>query len=190
MSIIEKAIHFATDAHKGVMRKGKDRLYILHPLEVMLIVSALTDDEDVIAAAALHDTVEDADVTIEDLKREFGDRIAALVNAESENKRCDQPSTNTWETRKRETIDKISSASREEKLICLGDKLANLREIARDHDLLGDLLWSRFNQKDKSMHAWYYSSIYRILREEFGTIPEIQEYERLLIESFDRISIE
>ena len=184
MDKIEKAIQFALDSHGGVKRKGKNSPYILHPLEAMLIVSKLTDDEDVIAAAVLHDTLEDTDVTQEDLRREFGDRVANLVNAESENKRRDQSSESTWKVRKGETIEHIRHASREEKLICLGDKLANLREIAGDYSLVGDALWSRFNQKDKAMYAWYYGSIYQILLQEFGPIPTIQEYGKLLNEVF------
>ena len=182
--IVETAIHFAIDAHSGVKRKGKNSPYILHPLEAMLIVSKLTDDEDVIAAAVLHDTLEDTDVTAEDLQREFGDRVMKLVCAESENKRRDQSMESTWKARKGETIDHIRHASKEEKLICLGDKLANLQEIAGDYLLLGDALWSRFNQKDKAMHAWYYGSIYQILQQEFGPIPAIQEFGKLLNEVF------
>ena len=59
MTKIERAIQYAVDAHAGSKRKGKDRPYILHPIEVMTIVAGLTEDEDVIAAAVLHDTVED-----------------------------------------------------------------------------------------------------------------------------------
>ena len=45
---------------------------------------------------------------------------------------------------------------------------------------MGENLWNRFNQKDKNAHAWYYRSICDILEEEFGSIPAIQEYRKLL----------
>ena len=182
--MLEDAIIFATKAHAGTKRKGKNRPYILHPLEVMTIVGGITDDEDVLAAAVLHDTVEDTDVTREDIERSFGPRIASLVAAESENKREDRPAEETWQVRKQETIDHLQKASREVKLICLGDKLANLREIARDYAVLGDALWDRFNQKDKSMHGWYYGSVWRVLRDEFGNLEPIKEYQRLLVSVF------
>lgn len=180
MDKLENAIVFATSAHAGMKRKGKTRPYILHPLEAMTIVATITDDEDVLAAAVLHDTIEDTDTTYADIVREFGSRVADLVAAESEDKREDRPSSETWEIRKRETINELEKAGRDVQLICLGDKLSNLREIARDHDALGDSLWSRFNQKDKSKHAWYYGSILTILDREFPGTDAIREYHVLM----------
>lgn len=175
MNKIEKAIVFATEAHAGTNRKGKNRPYILHPLEAMQIVAGLTEDEDVIAAAVLHDMVEDTGTTAEEIEREFGKRVAALVASVSEDKRKDRPAAETWQVRKQETIDRLRGASRDVKLICLGDKLANVREMKRDYETLGDQLWLRFNQKDKKMHGWYYGEIYRVLAEESGEIREYKE---------------
>lgn len=90
--MIDKAIAFATKAHEGQVRKGTSRPYIVHPLEVGEIISSMTEDEEVIAAAILHDTIEDCEgVTEEILQREFGERVAFLVAQESEDK------TKTWE---------------------------------------------------------------------------------------------
>lgn len=154
--------YFATKAHAGAKRKGKERAYILHPLEAMLIVASLTENEEVLAAAILHDTVEDTETTKEDICRGFGPRVAGLVASESEDKREDRPEAETWQLRKSEMVGHLKSASRDTKLICLGDKLANIREISRDQAALGDALWERFNQKDKSLHGWYYASLYEI----------------------------
>ena len=184
MTMLEKAIIFATKAHAGVNRKGKTRPYILHPIEAMTIVSTVTEDEEVLAAAVLHDTVEDTNLTKADIEAEFGERVAKLVAAESEDKREDQPAESTWKMRKKETIDHLKDLSRDEKLICLGDKLANIREMSRDYARLGDALWERFNQKDKREHSWYYSSVFEVLADEFGDIPAIMEYRRLLEEIF------
>ena len=57
--MIDKAITFATKAHEGQFRKGTKLPYIVHPLEVGVIVSRMTQDKEVIAAAILHDTLED-----------------------------------------------------------------------------------------------------------------------------------
>ncbi len=75
MTKIESAVQYAVFAHAGTKRKGKDRPYILHPVETMTIVAGMTEDEDVIAAAVLHDAVEDTSVTPEDIEREFGERV-------------------------------------------------------------------------------------------------------------------
>ncbi len=185
MTIVEKAIQVAKKAHYGQKRKGTDRDFFLHPLEVMSIVGGLTEDEEVLAAAVLHDTIEDTKLTKTDIEEQFGKRVADLVAAESEDKREDQPAESTWKTRKEETIEHLKRAGRDIKLICLGDKLANIREMYRDHELIHDALWERFNQKDKSLHKWYYSSIYEILSDEFGDVPPIREYRELLGKVFD-----
>ena len=180
MTLIDEAIVFATNAHAGACRKGKTRPYILHPLEAMVIAGGITEDSEVLAAAVLHDTVEDTGTSIEEIESLFGKRVAELVNAESEDKMKDLPAESTWKARKEATICHLAGLDRDAKIICLGDKLSNLREMSRDYAELGDELWQRFNQKDKAMHGWYNASIYRILKEELGDIPEIREYRGLL----------
>ncbi|MBO4755561.1 MAG: bifunctional (p)ppGpp synthetase/guanosine-3',5'-bis(diphosphate) 3'-pyrophosphohydrolase, partial [Bacteroidales bacterium] len=77
--LLDRAIVFAVQAHAGTERRGKGFPYIVHPMEAMAIVSTMTADQELLSAAALHDTVEDTDVTVEELRTQFGDRIAALV---------------------------------------------------------------------------------------------------------------
>ena len=87
IEVIEKAIMFATQAHEGQVRKGTDRPYIVHPLEVGRIVASMTEDEEIISAAVLHDTIEDcAGVSRELLAEEFSERVAGIVAQESEDK--------------------------------------------------------------------------------------------------------
>ena len=176
--MLDQAITFATTVHSGAVRKGNDRPYIIHPLEVMTIVATITDDQNVLSAAVLHDTIEDTGVTKEVIQALFGERVADLVASETENKRKDQAAESTWKVRKEETLQLLRTVNdRDVKLICLGDKLANLREISRDYAALGDKVWERFHQKDKKEHCWYYSSVYEILRDEFGDIPATENTE-------------
>ena len=184
MTKTERAIMFAVKAHEGIRRKGKERLYILHPIEAMTIVASLTEDEDALAAAVLHDVVEDTDVKEDVIRETFGDRVADLVMAESEDKMRDIPSEASWEARKQATIDHLAEQEKDALLICLGDKLANIREMSRDYADIGDELWVRFNQKDKKAHEWYYRSIFQILAETFCEVPPIREYRTLLKEVF------
>ena len=95
MDILDEAICFATNAHSGSYRKGTSIPYILHPLEAAAIVGTMTSDKEVIAAAVLHDVVEDTPVSIEMIRAQFGDRIADLVSFESENKREGLPAADT-----------------------------------------------------------------------------------------------
>ena len=163
--VLERAIIFATNAHRGQFRKGTQIHYILHPVEAAAIVGTMTTDEEIIAGAVLHDVVEDTDTTVEEVVEMFGKRIGSLVAAESENKREDLPAASTWKIRKQETLEHLITAPIEVKMITLGDKLSNMRAIYRDHQLIGDALWQRFNQKDKNAHYWYYSGIAKCLVE-------------------------
>ena len=78
-SRIEEAIRLAKKAHEGQFRKTGDP-YITHPLAVMKIVEDWGIDEDTIIAAVLHDTIEDTDVTLQDIKDQFGEQVAFLVD--------------------------------------------------------------------------------------------------------------
>ena len=85
--MFEKAVIYATNAHNGQTRKGTNLPFIIHPMEVAAIVAAMTLDQDMLCAAVLHDVVEDCDgISIEDIRREFGDIVASYVYQESEDK--------------------------------------------------------------------------------------------------------
>lgn len=164
--MVSKAIVFATKAHEGQFRKATKIPYILHPMECAVIISGMTTDEEMIAAALLHDTVEDCDVTIEDIRREFGSRVAQFVARESEDK------SKSWQERKQTTIDQLSSHTKEECMLVLADKLSNIRSIARDYKELGEALWDRFHEKRKERIGWYYKSI----AEKLTCLSEYEQY--------------
>ena len=157
--MIEEAASFAAKAHQGVFRKGTEIPYITHPMETAVIVSGFTDDPEMIAAALLHDVIEDAGVTKEELEARFGPRVAQLVANESEDK------TKSWQERKSATIRHLKFASREVKILALGDKLSNMLCTSKDYLVLGDAIWQRFNEKDKAKHSWYYWGIADALEE-------------------------
>lgn len=181
--VLDNAIIFAVNAHRGQFRKGSNAPYILHPMEAAAIVGSMTEDDEVIAAAVLHDTVEDTDATIEEIRERFGSRVAELVAEESENKREDLPAASTWKIRKEETLALLKTAPKEVKMLTLGDKLSNIRSICRDYETLGDALWQRFNQKDKNEHGWYYKSIADCLSD-LCEYPAYKEYAYLVEKVF------
>lgn len=179
MTILDEAIIYATQAHSGMSRKGTKTPYIVHPVEVAAIAARMTDDIEVIAAAVLHDVVEDTPTTAEQLEAKFGKRVVSLVMADSEDKREDKPATETWEIRKRETLDMIPKMSKDEQIIILSDKLSNLRSLYHDHNQIGEAIWDRFNMKEKSKHEWYYCEIAERLDKVKDT-DIFQEYLKLL----------
>ena len=178
-SLLDRAIIFAVHAHQGVERNGKDFPYIVHPMEAVSIVATMSNDQELLAAAVLHDVVEDADVSVDELRREFGERVAMLVEAESDIK-VEGPKADSWLLRKQTAIDRLTSASREVKMVALGDKLSNMRTIAHDYAIMGDELWNRFAMKDRSTHAWRYHALANALSELSDT-DAYQEF-RMLVE--------
>lgn len=177
------AVRFAQAAHRGVCRKGTEIPYVLHPVEASMIVLGMTEDLDVVTAAVLHDVVEDTDFTAEDIRVLFGERVAELVASESEDKMKNLPAEESWKARKQATIDHLKSASREAKIICLGDKLSNIRFSVKTHAKYGDAMWKPFNQNDPAMQGWYYYSVGAALGELRDT-GYWQEFEQCCDEVF------
>ena len=182
--LLDRAIVFAVKAHAGTERRGKGFPYIIHPMEAMEIVATMTADQELLAAAALHDTVEDTEVTVEDIRAAFGDRIASLVAQESDVRIEGQSDEESWHERKQAAIDRLARASHDAKIVALGDKLSNMRAIARDYAELGDTLWNRFHAKDPKDHEWHYRGLADALRELDGTFA-YQEFERLINQVFN-----
>ncbi len=177
--MFDEAVRFATEAHKGQIRKGTKKPYIVHPIEVAEIVAEMTSDEEILSAAVLHDTIEDcAGVTREILRQRFGERVAALVAGESEDK------SRTWEERKGATIQRLKTESRELQMIALADKLSNMRDIDRDYPVMGESLWMQFRMHSKHAIGWYYKGVMESLQDQFRDVPAFEEYCRLVRKHF------
>ncbi len=183
--LLDRAIEFAVHAHSGTERRGKGFPYIVHPMEAMEIVSTITPDQELLAAAALHDTIEDTDVTVEDIRREFGDRVAALVEEESDKFTPGVSEEDSWHQRKQAAIDRLAAASHDAKIVALGDKLSNMRAISRDYAVMGDALWNIFHAKDPKDHEWHYRGLAKSLEELRDTFA-YQEFERLINQVFGK----
>ena len=182
-TLLDRAIIFAVRAHAGTERRGKGFPYIVHPLEAVEIVATMTRDQELLAAAALHDTVEDTDVTVEQISAEFGDRIASLVVSESDTMPTGMSEEDSWHTRKQAAIDRLANASHDAKIVALGDKLSNMRAIARDYAEQGDALWNLFHTSDPREHEWHYRGLAESLRELQDTFA-YQEFEQLINQVF------
>ena len=173
-TLFDKAAQFAIEAHRGAERRGKGFPYIIHPMEAASIVASVTNDPEMLAAAILHDTVEDTDVTIDQIEALFGSRVAHLVHIETAQKGA------SWRARREIQIERFKLADRDSKIVAMGDKLSNLRAIASDYQLIGDQLWSRFHAPEgKKDVEWYYRALFDALNDLKGTLP-YQEFERLI----------
>ncbi|MBT2697492.1 bifunctional (p)ppGpp synthetase/guanosine-3',5'-bis(diphosphate) 3'-pyrophosphohydrolase [Bacillus sp. ISL-40] len=153
MNIVEKALQIASKSHRNQCRKNTDIPYITHPVTVGMMLMKAGYDDDIIAAAILHDTVEDTELTLKDIEREFGPRIARIVEG------CSEPNKSLpWKERKEHTIEFLKTASEEIRVVACADKLHNIRSIVKDYDQLGDAVWNIFNA-GKELQAWYYTNI-------------------------------
>ncbi|MFL6728193.1 MAG: HD domain-containing protein [Sphingomicrobium sp.] len=127
LALVLKAAQFAAEKHRMQRRKDVDASpYINHPLALanILVSEGHVDDPDVLAAALLHDTVEDTGTTTEELEHEFGRRIAEIVAEVTDDKSLPK------EERKRLQVAKAAQKSDAAKLVKLADKISNLRDIA------------------------------------------------------------
>lgn len=153
-TLLNHALSFAARAHAHQKRKGTAVPYIVHPVGVMLVLMEFEVQEpELLAAALLHDTVEDTATTLEDLRREFGAPIASIVEG------CSEPDKDDgWENRKRHTIEYLKTARREILLVSAADKLHNLRSMVLDEAQMGVELWTRF-KRGRAQTGWYYREL-------------------------------
>ncbi|MDQ2983474.1 MAG: HD domain-containing protein [Actinomycetota bacterium] len=158
-----EALTFAADAHAAVRqgRKGTDFPYVAHPIRVAEILDRFACDDDVVIAGFLHDTIEDAHVSAEDIAAAFGGRVADLVTAVSE-----PDKSLPWKKRKAHTIGYLQQVQERGVLaLAAADKLDNVRAISDTLRHLGEKkTWALFNATKGDQH-WYYRSIAGVLLE-------------------------
>lgn len=127
MSLLE-AIDFAAQKHRLQRRKDSEETpYINHPVGVALLLhQAGVQDDTVLLAAILHDTVEDTDTAFEEIAQRFGTKVASMVREVTDDRTLGK------EDRKQRQVDTIAGKSQGAKLIKLADKLYNLRDLRRE----------------------------------------------------------
>jgi (p)ppGpp synthase/HD superfamily hydrolase len=154
---IDKAIEFATKAHRNQFRKGTELPYISHPFSVAMLLREMGCDEEIVIAGVLHDVVEDTDYSLDDIEKKFGKRVAEIVNG------CSEPDRNaSWESRKKHTIEYLKNAPYEIKIVSCADKLHNIRTIRRGFNKTGHSFWDLFHRGFESQ-KWYYLSLVKSL---------------------------
>ena len=172
-SFLDRALEFTIKAHSGIERRGKGFPYIVHPMEAVSIVATFTSDQELLAAAALHDVVEDTDYTEEDIRKEFGERVAHLVSAETDLVVEGKSESDSWKERKQFAIDRLAKLDRDAKIVSIGDKLSNARAMLQDYEEMGEELWNKFHVNDPKLHKWHYEG----LRDSFADLKGTFAYE-------------
>ena len=154
MKRLDYSILFATKAKKKQKRKTDNVLMIFHPFTVGMILKDADMSEDCVIAGILHDVVEDTKYTINNIKKEFGDNVAKIVEEVTEDKSL------PWEERKEKAINKIKTASFEGKMVECADKINNLETLYDLYLEKGDEVWKSFNRPYEKQ-KWYYTEMYK-----------------------------
>ena len=173
---IQKAIIRATKLHWNQIRKG-DGLpylpYIIHPYSVAFIVSRYTIDEDTIAAAFLHDVLEDVkkeEYNDKQMIKEFGQNVFNIVKGVSEEKDASitkKEEKATWEERKRKYLERLRHDSEGSLIVCAADKIHNLQSMIDAYKVQGDKLFSKFNSP-ANKKLWFYGEVLKILKDKLN----------------------
>lgn len=165
MFLVDEAREFAATKHAWQVRKYTGAPYIIHPFQVMLMVKSVEHTEEMLAAAWLHDVVEDCGVELDEIQDRFGNTVAQYVD-----ELTDKPSPANRAERKRQQRIALAMASPEAKTIKIADLIDNTSDIAQhdrdfarvylrekrlllDESLVGGnpLLWAR---ADAQIRAW------------------------------------
>ncbi len=170
-SLIEKAIRMAASAHEGQMRKDGPP-YIIHPFAVALMLARHGFKEEVIAAALVHDVLEDTAVTAEQMGEELGAEVLELVQAVSYEKGL------SWEDQRVKYIEAVRVAPEGAKAISIADKIHNAESLLMGYEKEGKAMWGRFNRpRDKKI--WFEEEMLKMARESWRH-PLVDEYAALV----------
>ncbi len=184
MTKLEKAADFAARFHAGQTRKLGGEPRLIHLYETVSNAALVTEDEDVLVAAMLHDTLEETTATEDLLRKEFGENVTRIVLWCSEDKMRERPAHETWQERKVAFNERTKIAPREAQIVLLAAKLSNMRSIAAHYHKYGDAIWESFNNLDKYAHDWYHRSA---LEEALVALEDefiYKEYRRMIEEVF------
>jgi (p)ppGpp synthase/HD superfamily hydrolase len=171
-SLIEKAIRIAAVAHNGQKRKDSDLPYIVHPIAVALKLEKYNFPDEVIAAALVHDVLEDTDFLEERLKEELGNEVFEIVKALANDDSL------FWEKKKKRYIETVKNGSEGAKAVATADKIHNAESLLLAYQEQGPLVWKHFN-RGKEKKIWFEKEALKMLKETWQH-PLVDEYEILV----------
>ena len=171
-NVIEKAYRLMLKAHGQQKRKTDNSPYVIHPLMVAKKLAQLDFPDAVIAAAMVHDVLEDSDVTEQTLRQELGDEVVDIILPLSEDKSLE------WEERKKRYLEDVKNASIESKAVAIADKIHNLESLLASYKDLGPNIWTKFNRgRDQKIN--FEKQMLQAFKDSWDH-PMIAEYEKLL----------
>ena len=173
--LIREALATATEAHAGQIRNGAGGMpYIEHPVAVAELLAEHGWTDEVLAAALLHDVIEDSETTLDQLRERFGEPVADLVGTLT-----DDESIESWRERKAEHRGRVASDGIAPLAIYGADKLTNVKALRRAYRDQGEGVAEEFKVPlDWKLEAW--EADLEMLRERAPELPFLDELEREL----------
>jgi len=179
-SLIKTAVYFAAEKHDGQYRKGTHVPFFAHSILVAFDVLKYSGDENITAAAILHDVLEDCPkVTKMQLKKLFGNKVAKIVSEVSSVEKKHKKNK-IWKEKKLTYISKIKNASKEALIVVAADKINNMKAYFESVQLRGPKKLSKVFGGSLQEYFWYYKEILTILKSGLGNHPIVKEYEKII----------
>ncbi len=170
--LVEKAFVLALRAHEGQMRKDAPTPYIVHPVRVAILLARYGLSDTVVAAGLVHDVVEDTSLSLEDVRRELGEEVAAIVAPVTHD------DTLSWDDKKKAYIEAVRAASEGAKAVSVADKIANAESLIAAHEREGSAVWLHFNA-GREKKLWFEESMLAMLQESWPH-PLVDAYAQLV----------
>ena len=167
----DRALVFASNAHRKQVRKGSDVPYISHPLGVASLVIEEGGDDTQAIAALLHDVLEDTETTPAEIRNVFGQAVGDIVEACTDSAKTPRP---PWRSRKESYLAHLPQVPPDALLVSVADKVHNARSILMDLRSGGLEMYERFTGgRDGTL--WYYGSLVAAYRSIDGFHPRLLE---------------
>lgn len=186
-----KALAISAKVHEHQVRKGSDIPYIVHPVEVAMILQKIGASEEMIAAALLHGVFSNSNIglssVIELIEKNFGEKahkIIEIIDGVSEGQ--ENGGNTPWKMQKQQSFDYLAKEDTplEIKMVSCAEKLSNIRDLVRGYREMGDSIWKKFNE-GYNEQKWYYESSVKSLKS--LEVYEMYKEFKLLVEELFRI---
>jgi (p)ppGpp synthase/HD superfamily hydrolase len=173
--LVRAALEKARSDHAGQIRNGSGGMpYVEHPISVAALLEEQGHRDEVLAAALLHDVVEESGTTVEELRELFGDEVAGMVGALT-----DDESIESYRQRKAEHRERVAAAGPEALAIYGADKLTNIRLLRRTYAEKGEAIQDEFKVPiDLKAEIW--EADLELLREKAPELPFLDSLEEEL----------
>ncbi|MFN2431337.1 MAG: HD domain-containing protein [Gemmatimonadota bacterium] len=174
MELLERAVRLAVRRHQGQLSKGDGEPFITHPVAVALLCGRAGLDDATVAAALLHDVLEDTDTTREELAAAVGERVADAVDHVTK-----AGDGRPWRDEMRSYVERLRGAPRQALAVAAADKVHNLFRLVRAVEREGPDVERRFNSTFAERLAAY-GDVRDVVRERWPDCPLLPALDREL----------